>query len=93
MNADTEPATVWERPLDEVASGMQVGVRSAVFQVAGDGRSAVTLSISVPDAYARAVEGGTSATILLNPDEARGLSGWLDEAADAALKAAPPMYG
>ena len=53
--------------LFEVASGMRVGVRAAGFQVGGDGRSAVTLSIAVPDSFAQPADGGTSATILLTP--------------------------
>lgn len=87
-----EPETVWEQAPDEVASGMRVGVRAAVFQVGGDSRSAVTLSIAVPDSFAQPANGGTSATILLNPDEARALRIWLEDAAAKALKAAPPMY-
>jgi hypothetical protein len=88
----TEPQTVWERPVDQVASGMRVGVRGAVFSIGGSERSAVTISISVPDAFMETTESGTSATILLNPDEAQGLASWLREAAATALGAAPPMY-
>jgi hypothetical protein len=78
--------------MDEVASGMLVGIRSAVFSIGGSDRSAVTLSISVPDAFVEKFEGGASATILLNPDEAQGLASRLGEAAAAAFGAAPPMY-
>ena len=88
----TEPQTVWERPPDQVASGMRVGVRSAVFSIGGSGRSTVTLSIHVPDDFARTIEGGVAATVLLTPCEAQGLAEWLREAATAALGAAPPMY-
>jgi hypothetical protein len=79
-----QPRTVWERPADEVASGGRVLLRGAVFQIGGQQRSGVVLTIGG--------EGQDSATVLLNPDEAQGLAVWLREAADAALATAPPMY-
>ena len=87
------PITVWERPADEVSSGMRVGVRAAVFQISGSDRSAVTLSIQVPGEFSQPIDGRTSATLLLSPDEALGLAAWLREAAAAATESAPPMYG
>jgi hypothetical protein len=87
-----EPQTVWERPLDEVSSGMRIHVRAAVFSMGDSGRSGVTLTIEVPKGFHEPLlEDGRAATILLNPDEARGLSG-LKDAAGAALDAAPPLY-
>jgi hypothetical protein len=72
---------------------MRVSVRGAIFQIGGHDRSAVTVTIAVAEGYHEPLpENGCAATILLNPDEAEGLSGWLKDAASAALRAAPPMY-
>jgi hypothetical protein len=57
-------------------------------------RGGVTLTVRVPDGFWKAVEGGgMTATLLLNPDEARGFGSWLIEGADAADQAGPPLYG
>jgi hypothetical protein len=47
------------------------------------------LSIRVPADRVGDRDGAAAATILLDPDEALGPGGWLEEAGDAA----PPMYG
>jgi hypothetical protein len=72
---------------------MRVDVRGAIFQIGGVDRSAVTVTVGVPDAYHDPLpQGGCAATLLLNPDEAQRLSVWLQEAATAALDTAPPLY-
>lgn len=55
---------------------------------------AVTLTIRVPESLFQVVQQNQSgvATILLNPDEARGIAAWLDEAAQAAERVGPPLY-
>ena len=87
-----EPTTLLEKA-DDTASGMRVGVRAATFDVGGERRAAVTVTLVVPDGHFNVVEGGVAATILLNPDEAIGVAEWLREAFGAADSAAPPMYG
>jgi hypothetical protein len=54
----------------------------------------VTLTVQVPDGHWSALEGGgANATLVLNPDEARGFAAWLDAAAEAADRVGPPLYG
>jgi hypothetical protein len=88
----TEARTLWQDQ-DGVLSGGSGIVRAAAFPV-GDGiRVGVTLTIRVPDDFFRPVDGGgASATLLLNPDEARGFATWLNAAANAADAAGPPLY-
>lgn len=86
-----EPTTLMEQA-NETASGMRVGVRAATFDIGGDRRAAVTVTLVVPDGHFNLVEGGVAATILLNPEEALGIAEWLREAFAAADSAAPPMY-
>ena len=87
-----EPRTLWQDE-DGVLSGGSGMVRAAAFSVADGIRVGVTLTIRVPDGFFRPIDGGgASATLLLNPGEARGFAGWLDAAADAADAAGPPLY-
>jgi hypothetical protein len=55
---------------------------------------AVTLTIRVPQDFFNTVpqDGSGVATILLNPNEARGIAAWLNEAAQAADRVGPPLY-
>ena len=79
--------------MDEVASGTRIGLRAAAFKVAGEERSGVVLSVAVPRGFHEPLpDDAVSASVLLNPTEARGLALWLTEAADAAINAAPPLY-
>lgn len=53
----------------------------------------MTLSVAVPDGFAESIpDGGSSATLLLDPDEARGLARVLVEAAGSAEAAGPGLY-
>ena len=89
----TQPRTVWEDQAG-VLSGGGGTIRAAAFPVGDGERGGVTLTVRVPDGFFTLIEGGgASATLLLNPDEARGFAAWLDEAADAADSAGPPLYG
>ena len=68
-------------------------IRSAAFSIGSGWRGGVTLSVSVPDGFAETIRGGGStATLLLDPDEARDLAWWLVEAADSAGAAGPGLY-
>jgi hypothetical protein len=83
---------VWEEQ-DGVLSGASGTVRAAAFQVAGAPRGGVTLTIRVPDGFWAKTKGGSAwATLLINPNEARGFAAWLDSAADAADRVGPPLY-
>ena len=87
------PRTVWEDK-DGVQSGGGGIVRAAGFLVAGQERAGVTLTVRVPAGHWSAIEGGgANATLVLNPDEARGFAAWLDAAADAADAVGPPLDG
>ncbi|GAB3869404.1 hypothetical protein GCM10028801_46210 [Nocardioides maradonensis] len=89
----TQPRTVWEDQ-GGVLSGGGGMVRAAAFPVGDGERGGVTFTVRVPDGFFTPIEGGgLSATLLLNPDEARGFAAWLADAADAADTAGPPLYG
>jgi hypothetical protein len=88
-----QPRTGWQEQ-DGVQSGGGGIVRAAAFTVAGAERGGVTISVQVPDGFWSALGGGgANATLLLNPDEARGFAASLDAAADAADDVGPPLYG
>jgi hypothetical protein len=89
----TQPQTVWEDS-DGVLSGSMASVRAAAMSRGGQICGAVTLTIRVPEDFFKIVQqdGSGVATILLNPDEARGIAAWLDEAAQAADRVGPPLY-
>ena len=88
-----EPRTVWQEQ-DSVQSGGGAVVRAAAFSVRDADRGGVTLTVQVPQGFWSQLDGGgASATLLLNPDEARGIAAWLDVAADAADEEGPPLYG
>lgn len=89
----SQPRTVWEQS-DGVASGGGGVIRAASFPVGGDERGAVTFTVRVPDDFFAPIEGGgATATLLIAPDEARDFASWLEEAAAAADRVGPPLYG
>jgi hypothetical protein len=91
--AEVEPTTVWEGQ-DGVQSGGGAIIRAAAFTIGDVARGGVTLSVRVPEGFWQAVAGGgMAATLLLNPNEARGFAAWLDDAATAADAVGPPLYG
>lgn len=84
---------MWEQT-DGVRSGGSGTVAAAAFEIAGAARGGVTLTVRVPPGFWRQLDGGgATATLLIDPDEARGFAGWLDEAAEAAAKTGPALYG
>ena len=84
---------MWQKQ-DEVQSGGSAMVRGAAFTIAGAERGGVALTVLVTDGgWAALDRGGASATLLLDPDEARGFAAWLEDAADAADEVGPPLYG
>lgn len=89
----TQAQTVWENS-DGVRSGGMAVVRGAAMPRGHQVCGAVTLTVRVPEGFFQVVEqdGSAAATILLNPDEARGVAAWLAEAADAADQVGPPLY-
>ncbi|MGK5737850.1 hypothetical protein [Micromonospora sp. URMC 103] len=90
----TQPQTVWE-DADGVLSGSTASVRAAAMPRGDQMCGAVTLTVRVPEGFFKVVQQDQSgvATILLNPNEARGIAAWLDEAAQAADRVGPPLYG
>ncbi len=88
-----EPTTVWQEQ-DGVHSGGGAIIRAASFSGGGSSKGGVTLTVRVPDGYWQGIDGGgMAATLLLNPNEARGFAEWLDAAAEAAEAVGPPLYG
>ncbi len=88
----TEPRTLWQDQ-DGVLCGGSGMVCAAAFPVANSMQVGVTLTIRFPDEFFRPIDGGgASATLLLNPEEARGFAAWLNAATDAADAAGPPLY-
>jgi len=89
----TQPQTVWEDS-DGVHSGSMATVRAAAMPRGDQMCGAVTLTVRVPQDFFQIVQqdGSGVATILLNPDEARGIAAWLREAARAADQVGPPLY-
>jgi len=89
----TEPQTVYEVS-DGTLSGSSAMVRGAAMPCGDQMCGAVTLTVRVPQSFFRVLQqdGSGVATVLLNPDEARGIAVWLDEAARAADRVGPPLY-
>jgi hypothetical protein len=88
-----EPRTVREET-DGVRSGGSGTVAATAYGIAGAVRGGVTLTVRVPPGFWQQLDsGGASATLLIDPDEARGFAGWLDEAAEAAERTGPALYG
>lgn len=83
---------MWEEQ-DGVQSGGGGAIRAAAFPVDDSERTAVTLTVRVPDGFFTMIEGGgATATLLITSNEARGFAAWLRAAADAADAAGPPLY-
>ena len=92
MRSDA-PVTVWQEQ-DGVRSGGGAVIRAAAFPVGDATRGGVTLTVRFPDGFWQAVKGGgMTATLLLDPDEARGFAMWLTQGADEADAVGPPLYG
>jgi len=89
----TEPQTVWEDS-DGVLSGSLAAVRAAAMARGELICGAVTLTVRVPQDFFNVIQqdGSGVATILLNPNEARRIAAWLDQAAQAADRVGPPLY-
>ena len=72
---------------------MRIMIRSTAFSSGSGWRGGVTLTVAVPDGFAETIRGGGStATLLLDPDEARDLAQWLVESADGAGAAGPGLW-
>ena len=88
------PQTVWE-DADGVLSGGTASVRAAAMPRGGQMCGAVTLTIRVPNGFFEVVQQERSPVSRpsgLDPNEARGIAAWLDEAAQAADRVGPPLY-
>lgn len=90
----TPPQTLWEQ-VDEVSSGSRVMVRAASMMRGRQPCGAVVLTVRVPTNFFQVIDtdGSGTATLLLNPDEAAGLAGWLQQAVSSAEAAGPLLYG
>lgn len=89
----TPPQIIWEES-EGLLSGSVVLVRGAAMPEADQVHGAVMLTVRVPEELFEVVreDGSGVATIMLNPDEARGIAAWLDEAAHEADQVGPPLY-
>jgi hypothetical protein len=69
-------------------------VRAATYAVADGRRSAVTLTLLVPEGFSAPIEGGgASCTAIIDAAEVLRLAADLRAAAEAASAVAPPLYG
>jgi hypothetical protein len=88
----TDPQTVWQQT-DRLLSGAAVAVRGVALPHEGEVRAAVALSLHVPAGqFLVADDGAATATVLVGPGEALGISRWLREAAQAVDDVGPPLY-
>lgn len=89
----TGPQTLWQQS-DRLLSGGAVAVRGVAMPHDGESRGAVALTVRVPEGHFQvdSGDGSATATVLVGPGEALGISRWLREAAQAADQAGPPLY-
>lgn len=87
------PQTVWEKS-DRLLAGGMIAVRGVGVPHAGRTHGAVAVTVLVPAGSYQVVEsdGAMTATLLVGPGEALGVSAWLREAAQAADAVGPPLY-
>ena len=87
------PQTVWEKS-DRLLSGGMIAVRAVTVPHDGESKAAVavTVHISADQASTVDTDGSMTATILVGPGEALGISAWLRQAALAADSVAAPLY-
>ncbi len=87
-----KPDIAWERS-DRLLSGGTLAVRAVALPEDDElrGAVAVTLHVSAESAQVGA-DGSVTATLLLGPAEALGISAWLREASQAADALGPPLY-
>ncbi|MDT5027647.1 MAG: hypothetical protein QOE61_4073 [Micromonosporaceae bacterium] len=90
----TTPETkiIWERS-DRLLSGATVAVRGVGLPENDEMRSAVAITVQVDAASCQVSEDGTvTATLLVGPGEAIGVSRWLREAAQSVEEVGPPLF-
>lgn len=86
-----EPKIVFERS-DHLLSGAAVTVRGVGLPQDDELRSAVAITLQVDAGSCQVSDNGTvTATILVGPAEALGVSRWLREAAQAVEELGPPL--
>jgi hypothetical protein len=87
-----EPKIIWERS-DRLLSGATVAVRGVGLPQDDEVRSAVAITLQVDAASCQVSEDGTvTATLLIGPAEALGVSRWLREAAQSVEEVGPPLF-
>lgn len=86
-----EPKIIWERS-DRLVSGAGLTVRGVGLPEGDQMRSAVAITVQVDAASCQASDTGTvTATLLIGPAEALGVSRWLREAAQSVEEVGPPL--
>jgi hypothetical protein len=86
-----DPKIIWERS-DRLLSGATVTVRGVGLPEGGEMRSAVAVTLQVDAGSCQVGEDGTvTATLLVGPGEAIGVSRWLREAAQSVESVGPPL--
>ena len=90
--SDAEPKIIWERS-DRLMSGATVAVRGVGLPQDDEVRSAVAITLQVDATSCQVSDDGTvTATLLVAPDEALGVSRWLREAAQSLDDVGPPLF-
>jgi hypothetical protein len=90
----TAPETkiIWERT-DRLLSGATVTVRGVGLPQDDEMRSAVAITLQVDATSCQVSPDATvTATLLVGPAEAYGVSRWLREAAQAVEEVGPPLF-
>lgn len=87
-----ETKIIWERS-DRLLSGATVAVRGVGLAQDDEVRSAVAITLQVDATSCQVSQDGTvTATLLVGPAEAYGVSRWLREAAQSVEEVGPALF-
>jgi hypothetical protein len=87
------PQIVWEQS-DRLLSGATLAIRGVGLPEEDELRSVVSITFHVSAESVQVdADGSATATILVGPQEALGISAWLRQASVAADTVGPPLYG
>jgi hypothetical protein len=93
MDTSPAPQIVWEQS-DRLLSGSMLAVRGVGLPEGDELRSVVSMTFTIgSEAFQVAEDGSATATILVGPQEALGISAWLRQASTAADQVGPPLFG
>ncbi len=89
--SDGETKIVWEQS-DRLLSGATVAIRAVALPEDDTTRGAVALTLQLDATQCQVADNGTvTATLLIAPDEALGVSRWLRDASQS-VSDLPPLF-